>query len=158
LKKLTAARKCGFEVSLAVHALSNVLYRYDGPSLEGRFALSNETIKLFDRFCSGFVDKDARKAVEVFGNDAKFLAPGLSEISGKKALAEFFAGELPNIDDYSLSKLETFEKGDKTVVEWQNRYKDKRTGRPHQVYGVTIISIKNGLIQEMREYCNIPPA
>jgi ketosteroid isomerase-like protein len=98
--------------------------------------MSTEAVKLFDRF----------------------LAPGLSETSGKKAIADFFAVELPNIDDYSLSKLETFEKGDKTLVEWRNRYKDKRTGKVHQVYGVTIIATKNGLIQEMREYCNIPLA
>jgi ketosteroid isomerase-like protein len=120
--------------------------------------MSNEALKLFDKFCSGFVAKDARKATEVFSNDAKFSAPGLSEISGKKALTEFFAGELPNIDMYTLTKLENYEKGDQTVVEWQNHYVDKRTGKLHKVYGVTVISVRDGLIQEMREYCNIPPA
>jgi ketosteroid isomerase-like protein len=93
----------------------------------------------------------------MFNDNAKFLAPGISEMSGKKALTDFFAREFPNIENYSIDILETWEKGDSTVIEWKNRYVDKRTGKSHQVAGVTIITVKNALIEEMREYCNIAP-
>jgi len=119
--------------------------------------MSNEAVGLFDRFCSGFVDKNVEKAMGVFANDAKLLAPGIQEVSGKKALTDFFAVEFPNIENYAIKKLGTWEKADDTVIEWQNQYRDKRTGKSHQVGGVTIIRLKSGLIQEMREYCNIPP-
>lgn len=44
----------------------------------------NEAVRLFDSFCAGFIDKNLQKALEVFSNNAKFLAPGVSEMSGKK--------------------------------------------------------------------------
>lgn len=119
--------------------------------------MSDLALRLFDRFCAGFVDKNLENAMSAFANDAKLSAPGIQEISGKKALTEFFAGEFPNIENYSISKLRTWEKGEETVIEWQNRYKDKRTGKSHQVGGVSIIELKGGLIQEMREYCDVPP-
>ena len=59
-------------------------------------------------------------------------------------------------DRYKIQKLAIWEREDETVIEWNNNYTDKRTGISHQVGGVTIIKISNGLVQEMREYCNIP--
>ena len=116
----------------------------------------NSAVELFDRFCEGFVDRNLEKVIGVFRDDAKFLAPVISEMSGKKTLTDFFERELPNIENYRIQKLATWEREDETVIEWKNNYRDKRTGISHQVGGVTIVRINNGLVQEMREYCNVP--
>ena len=138
---------------------SNVLYGCQTyRTLSEGFDTPDVALNLFERFCAGFVDKNLEKAMSAFTNDAKFLAPRILELSGKKALTDFFAREMPNIEDYTIEKLATWKEGDETIIEWRNGYKDKRTGKSHQVCGVTIVKVKNGLIQQMREYCNIPPA
>jgi ketosteroid isomerase-like protein len=110
--------------------------------------------KLFDSFCSAIENKDLNKMLSLFNDDAVYTvyAQPYKPIVGKTALKPFMEDEFRKVDEYKVKKLLVCEKKDNIVVEWLVNYKDASSAKRNEVQGISVISAKNGRIQEWKEY------
>jgi len=116
--------------------------------------MSDELIKLFDTFAEGLEKKDLNKIVNLFTKDATYIvyAQGYKPVQGKQAIRVFMEDELRKLEEYSVQKLFVCEKKNSIVVEWRVCFKTTSSDKRLEIQGVSIIDVKDGLIQNWREY------
>lgn len=122
--------------------------------MAGTFSLE-DAVELFERRRAAWLASDADAYLALWADDITFQSPVHDEpLVRKAAYAELIHRSLSMIKPVAFTFHEIGVVGDKVLAEWDAELEWKEDGRRSSWRGMSVCTIREGLITSWREYWN----
>jgi ketosteroid isomerase-like protein len=116
---------------------------------------SKEAVDLFERRRAAWLAADAEAYLALWAEDMSFQSPVHDEpLAGKAAYAELIHRSLSMIRPVAFTFHHIAVAGDRVLAEWDAELEWKEDGRRSSWRGMSVCTIRDGLITHWREYWN----
>jgi ketosteroid isomerase-like protein len=114
-----------------------------------------EAVELFERRRAAWLAADADAYLALWAEDMTFQSPVHDEpLVGKAVYADLINRSLSMIRPVAFNFHEIAVVGDKVLAEWDAELEWKEDGRRSSWRGMSVCTIRDGLITSWREYWN----
>ncbi len=118
---------------------------------------TEENLAVVNRWIAAFNAHDVAAIVALYMDDAELSDPGMKkrQCRGRAAIEQWFTGRFRTMPTIAYIPHEQIATGDYAVVTWTARAINRRLlgiPRPFQVDGVSVFTLRDGLIQQQRGY------